>query len=174
MFKEFNKKSIFSQLDKSVVPSYLRMNNCDEGLIIRMKNFRDKIAHGHKIELEFNNNLLKTKIKMKELSYDLIFKKIKNMKIKNLKKHDFQRDYYLYIHDESDEINVYEDNDIEHEKLKTPYILKQFGAWTDDDINKILKLKKLDSATKKDIKYYLRLKKQGKYKDSASVTWRKK
>lgn len=169
MFKNISSNTLISYLRKDVVSSFLVCNGVDKSTVKRIKEFRNTITHGQEIELEFNINLINTEEEISRIAYNLICKEIQMRKIKTIIHPDFQRDYHLYINEDTKKFNLFESDNINYDNLKPPYTIKQLGAWDKEEIKKVLSSDNVDEKTKKDIQYYLKMVKEGKYRDSGAV-----
>ena len=169
MFKKIKHNTFNSILRKDIVSSFLEHNQVENSIIQKIKEFRNKIAHGHGIELEFNNNLIRTEREISNIAYELICKEIQKRKIKKIINPDFQRDYNLYINEVTKEIKLFDSEIFDDEDWDSPYSLKQLGAWNKEEINNVLKSSNIDNGTKEDVRYYLQLIKEGKYKPGGDI-----
>ena len=97
MFDQKKMKRIFKIPSEQKIKSYLKSQCIQDEKIIKIINFRHKIAHGEDYSLEYNLNLTTLIEEMFEIIILQINRKIRKMKINDLVTPSFLIDYTLVI-----------------------------------------------------------------------------
>jgi len=97
MFDQKKMKRIFKIPSEQKIKSYLKSQCIQDEKIIKILDFRHKIAHGEDYSLEYNENLILVIEEMFEIIILQINRKIKKMKINDLVTPSFLINYTLVI-----------------------------------------------------------------------------